>query len=100
VLDNTDTTRAHLAAALSTAVPFLIEDLRHQPFEKIHERAREAAQVVAEKGDIILFRSKKPGATAAAFAALAEGLACLAFCPGGVTFLGLKFEARATSPAP
>ena len=31
--------------------------------------------------------------TAAAFNALAEGLACLAFSPGGVTFYGLHFEA-------
>lgn len=43
---------------------------------------------------IIQFRSKTKGASAAAFNALAEGLACLSFCPGGARFLVLDWEAR------
>jgi len=54
--------------------------------------ARVCAGVVAGQGDLVLYRSKRPGVTAEAFNRLAEGLACLAFQPGGVTAFGLHFE--------
>lgn len=79
-------TEMHLAIALSAAVPLWIEQLRALPEETRLERGMRAAQIVAEKGDVIQFRSKRKGETAAAFNALAEGLACLAFTPGGVSF--------------
>jgi hypothetical protein len=87
-------TRSLLEASLSAAVPLWIEQLRDKSFDFILERARECGQAVAERGDIIQFKSKKKGASAAAFNALAEGLACLAFAPGGVKFLGLHFDAK------
>jgi hypothetical protein len=77
---------------LQAAVPLWVERLKHKSMSEILARARVCGEVVAEKGDIIQFKSKKKGATADAFNHLAEGLACLAFAPGGVTFLGLKFE--------
>jgi len=89
------TTRDHLQAALSAAVPLEIERLRHLPIADLIERARECGQVIAEKGDIIQWKSKKQGQTADAFNRLAEGLACAAIvAEGGVHFLGMKFEAR------
>jgi ribosome modulation factor len=60
--------------------------------EYIHARAAVCAQVVASKGDVILYRSKKRGETAEAFNALAEGIALLSFAPGGVHAFGLDFE--------
>jgi len=83
-----------LAITLSAAVPLWIDRLKRQPWSYIERRAKECAQTVAEKGDIIQFGSKKKGETAKAFNALAEGIACLAFAPGGVKFAGMHFEAR------
>lgn len=49
-------------------------------------------QMLAEHGDDILFRSKRPGDTAKAFNALAEAVATLAWSvPGGVALFGLRF---------
>ncbi len=49
------------------------------------------AEIIAAAGDAILYRV--PGQTAGAVSALAEALATLAFCPGGVRFMELHFEA-------
>lgn len=85
-------TRDHLRLCLELSVPIWIEKLRHQPTSYLLERARVCGQVVAERGDIIQFRSKTKGASGEAFSRLAEGLACLALtAQGGVTFLGLTF---------
>ncbi len=81
-----------LQGMLSLAVPLWVERLRGRTWAEIAERAQVCAQIVAEKGDIILYRSKKPGESAKAFNALAEGIACLSFSPGGVKLLGLSFE--------
>jgi hypothetical protein len=82
----------HLGTALAAAVPLWIAQLRHCFWAEIQERSRRCSQVVAEQGDVILYRSKKAGGSAAAFNALAEGLACLAFAPGGVTAFGNHWE--------
>ena len=81
-----------LNAALSCAVPLWIMRFKQQPWSYVEQRAHECAQIIAEKGDIIMFRSKVKGETAKAFNALAEGIACLSFAPGGVTTFGLHFE--------
>jgi len=88
----------HLALALAAAVPLEIARLRALPDE---ERAREikartgqaVAMLLGEHGDDLLFGGKH---CAEAFAALATGLACLAFTPGGVRFAGLHFCADHT----
>jgi hypothetical protein len=74
-------------------VPLWIERVRHYSDARRLERAARCAEVIGEKGDVILYRSKRDGETANAFNHLAEGLACLAFVPGGVTAFGLHFEA-------
>ncbi len=86
--------RELLRTTLQVAVPMWIERLKRQSWASVQERAHVAADVVASKGDIIQFKSKTKGETAAAFNALAEGLAALSFCPGGVTFLGDKWIAE------
>ncbi len=58
------------------------------------EKARQTASLLAEKGDILLYRGAKRGQTAAVFNAVAFALAVLAFQPGGVTFAGHHFEAH------
>jgi len=87
-----------LKLTLAAAVPIWIEQIRGDSPARRLERQKRCGQVVAEKGDIIQFKSKKKGATAEAFNHLAEGLACLAFAPGGVTFFGLHFEASKEKP--
>lgn len=84
-----------LRVSLAVAVPLWIEEMRSWPEELRLKTARDAAQVVAKKGDIIQFRSKKKGETAAAFNELAKGLAAASFVPDGVKFLGLHFDASA-----
>jgi len=87
-------TESLLTIALSAAVPLWIEELRRRPWSYVAERARACAQEVAEHGDVVMYRSKKKGQSAAAFNRLAEGVACLAFAPGGVKTMGMHFEAR------
>lgn len=89
-----DTTLVLLQAALQVSVPLYIARLVHEPWSRVAQRARECAQVVASQGDVILYRSRRQGQTAGAFNHLAEGLACVAFCPGGVTIFDLHFEAK------
>jgi hypothetical protein len=89
-----DTTLCLLQATLEIAVPMWMERLRLQGEEYRAARAHALADVIAEKGDIILYRSKKTGESATAFNALAEGIAALSFQPGGVTVFGLHFEAE------
>jgi hypothetical protein len=89
-----DNTSLLLKLALEIAVPLWMERLCYLPFEELQARARKCGDVVAHQGDIIQFRGKKKGETAAAFNKLAEGLACLAFAPGGVKFLNCHWEAH------
>jgi hypothetical protein len=77
-----------LPIALQAAVPLWIGRVRAMTLEQRQARAAELAQVIAERGDSILFRSGKRGESAAVFNALAEGLAIGAFQPGGVTAFG------------
>jgi hypothetical protein len=88
-----------LTMTLSAAVPLWIDRLKLRPLAEVLERARECGQFIAEHGDIILYKSspaevRKFGGTAEAFNRLAEGLAALSFCPGGVRFMELHFEAK------
>jgi hypothetical protein len=77
-----------LPIALSTAVPLWIEKLRPLSTEQRLARASGLADIIGSHGDIILYRGSKKGESAAAFNALAEGLAIGAFQPGGVTAFG------------
>lgn len=93
------TTKDHLRLCLEASVPLWIERLRDRDPSYILERARECGQAVAERGDIIQWKSKKKGASAEAFNRLAEGLACCALvAPGGVQFLGVTWDATRSSP--
>ena len=83
-----------LEAALGCAVPLWIAKLKQQPHDVILARAQVLATTVASTADNVLYRSKKKGETAKAFNALAEAIAVLSFCPGGITFRGLHFEAQ------
>ena len=78
---------------LEVAVPLWIEDVRSWTTERRMNRAAICGQHIAEKGDVLQFGGKK-GEAAEAFNRLAEGLAILAYWPGGVTFSGVRWEAH------
>ncbi len=82
-----------LRISLEAAVPLWQERLRAISWEVLQERAREAADMIASKGDVLQFGGGKKGEAAQAFNRCAEAITILSFLPGGVTFAGLHFEA-------
>lgn len=84
-----------LSISLSAAVPLRIAVYVNQGGPRVEdvERARRFAHVLGEKGDILQYRGKKPGQSAEVFNGLADALAIMAFCPGGVKVFGLHFQA-------
>jgi hypothetical protein len=75
-----------LADALEAMVPLFILELRTSTVGDRLILAGHCGQQVASHGDDILYRSAKPGRSARAVTALAKGLACAAYQPGGVQF--------------
>ena len=82
----------YLRIALQAAVPLHIIQLQGTPWSEMTRMASDVCQMIAEHGDLILFKSKKQGESAKAFNALARGVAILSYVPGGVTFLGDHWE--------
>lgn len=91
--------RSLLADCLAAAVPLWVHELTQirralddaAAFgRELQTRAARCSRVVAEHGDALMFRVK--GTSAPAFNALAEGVACLSFCPGGVRVFGTRYE--------
>ena len=84
-----------LQIALSAAVPMRIAELRHKPLAEIldPEALRAIQHGLAEAREEVLYGGR---CGAAGFNALADGLARLAFLPGGVTILGMHFDAAQT----
>lgn len=78
-----------LRVSLQAAVPLWIADVRDWEPERRVEAARGCADVIAAHGDDLQFGGRH---TADAFNSLARGLACCAYQPGGVTFLGDHWE--------
>lgn len=72
-----------LDITLQLAVPLHIDELRNRDDQQRIAVARRCADVVASHGDDLQYGGKR---CAAAFNALALGLAAAAYQPGGVTF--------------
>ena len=112
---NFDSNDANLMAALEVAVPLRIREyqaaggpsaedygrmngLRSRPVagkDEPQPLLGNYAQVLAEKGDILLFADprKKSGEAAQVFTVFVDALALLSFAPGGVKFMDLRFNA-------
>jgi hypothetical protein len=86
--------QALLKTSLQAAVPLWVATVRGYSPDQYRERCQRAVNLIAGKGDLILYRSKKTGGSSEAFNALAEALAILSFAPGGVKLLGLHFETQ------
>lgn len=92
--ENISTKQMLMRLHLEAMVPFAIHDLAKAggPSEQHFARARNVlAWDIAESGDALLYRVK--GKTSEMMSKLIEGIAILSFCPGGIDFLGLHFEA-------
>jgi len=78
---------------LTFTVPLHIMELRAQGgIQECHIAVMSHfANVIGEKGDVLLY--ERGPEREEIFRMLAEGLAILAFFPGGVTFCGQHFEA-------
>lgn len=87
-----------LAIALSAAVPLKITEYRQRggPSDEDIRRVREeSCWLIASQADSLLYRDHREprGKTAQIFNCLVDGLAVMAFCPGGVRMFGEHFEA-------
>lgn len=93
-----------LVETLRFAVPLHIHELQHATANQRQGLAREAAQIIAHQGDVLMFGGKK-GAAGNVFNHLARGLAAAAYLPGGVDFAGQHWctnhaECEAAANAP
>lgn len=83
-----------LVETLRFAVPLHIIELRTVREQHRIARAHSAAAAIATYGDILQYGGKTPASRsriAGTFNQLAEGLACLAYQPGGVEFKGIHW---------
>lgn len=83
-----------LRSSLAVAVPLWIDRWKSEgkTLDDLLPQASAWSQIIAEKGDIILYRSKKKGETAAAFNALAQAIALMSLMPGGIKVFDVRFE--------
>jgi hypothetical protein len=65
---------------------------RNGPSDFDLRRLREFASILAERGDVLQYGSRKKGEVADLMAQLIDAIAVLACLPGGVDFLGLHWE--------
>jgi hypothetical protein len=79
---------------LLASVPLRILALRETGGPQAHDygRIQMFFKVLAEQGDQLLFKSAVPGRTADLANGLADAIAVLSFCPGGVTLFGEHWE--------
>jgi hypothetical protein len=82
-----------LEVSLEAAVPLWIEKVRGLTEWERRKRRHTCAAFVGAHGDSIMFRTQNPQRTIDGFNRLAEGLALLAYAPGGVTAFGQHWEA-------
>jgi hypothetical protein len=86
-------------AFLGLSVPMWIEEMRAWSPDRREHKAHELSEVIAYGAGAAALAdpdrrgTTKRGALGGAFNAVAQGLACLAFCPGGVVFAGHHWEA-------
>lgn len=88
-------TRSRIRAHLERRVPPLIRCLKRAggPRDDDYARASSYARSLGEHGDDVLFPKASKGNETEAMDKLVEGVAVLAFCPGGIRIFGLEYDA-------
>jgi len=86
-----------LPPLLALAVPLLIAEMarRGGPADEDYARVASYTNDLAYHGDDLLYASRKPGETSCRFQQVAEAIAVLSFCPGGIAVFGLHFDGAA-----
>ena len=86
----------NLASALSAAVPLYIMQLKAKggPSDADCFEATAFGEVLAEKGDVLFFGSKKKGEAADLFNRCARSISVLSFVNGGITLFGQHWESK------
>ena len=83
----------YLPIALSAAVPLWQLEFAELSNERRQEKLAEASKDdLCLRLEYVLHQGPKPGDSARAFNDLAQAIALLSFCPGGVTAFGMHFE--------
>jgi alpha-L-fucosidase len=91
------------SACLAVAVPMWIDRMRHWLPREIDQRAHALVDITAFDPSIAALvddvarattKKRSPGSLGKSFNAIAEGLACLAHCPGGIVFAGSHWEVK------
>ena len=85
---------SHLSIALSAAVPLQIMAIKERGgvTDEDFASASKFAQTLGEKGDVLLFGSKKKGEAADLFNKTAKAIAVLSYLSGGITIFGGHYE--------
>jgi hypothetical protein len=84
-----------LIIALSAAVPRRIDQLklRGGPTDEDRARVSEVSARLADKAHVLMHGGGEVGEAGALFDELVDALAVMAFAPGGISFLGTRWEA-------
>lgn len=85
-----------LNLAIQASVTLYIEEIKRYGYipDSLLTECREVGQELASNGDNLLYASRPTGKTAKLFNRVARALAVLGFQPGGVNFLGCKWESK------
>lgn len=95
--------------SLGLAVPMWIDRMLYWRPSYREQVAQELVEITAgdqgmaalcDRDAALSSKRHNPGEMADAFNAVAQGLACLAFCPGGVVFAGYHWEVTPEAPVP
>ena len=84
-----------LPDALELAVQLKLMDMNASNVtitEEDIEKAVQTSHDIAERGDRLIYKSKKKGETAELFNKLVHAIVILAHVPGGITIFGKHFE--------
>ena len=84
-----------LPGMLEVAVPVWVHAFKQHSWAEIETMIKEASEFgkeLAERGDVLLYGSKKGGEASAMFNKTSRAIALLSFLPGGVTLFGAHWE--------
>jgi len=81
-----------LQEVLRAAVPLWIDRYKDKSWYELQNILQECEEILAQNGEAALFYIK--GKTANSFNALAQAIAILSFCPGGIEIFGQRWEGK------